>query len=188
MMERNFTQPAEELAAGAAEYVDLKIDEAKLKAARGLSVTFGKLLFSLTLLSLGTIVLTALAFGFVLLLGKLLGSYALGAFIVAGFFALVMLAVFLLRRKLFVNGFVRMFVRLFSDSEIRNIEELEAACDTVSEDLRSKGGDLAAQGEKAKAFYTPANIVATGIRNASGVIPFDRMVLLAIRALKRRMS
>lgn len=116
-MENRFTKSAEELAAGTAEYVNLKIDDLKLRAAKGLSVTLNKLLLSLMFLTLGGIVLTAAAFGCVLLIGKLLGDYAAGAFIVAAFFLLVMLVLFLLRKKLFLNGLVRMFVGLFFDDE-----------------------------------------------------------------------
>ncbi len=116
-MDSPFIKSAEELASGTAEYVNMKIDDLKLRTARGLSVTLNKLLLSILFLTLGGIVLMALAFGGVLLIGKLLGNYAAGAFIVAGFFLLVMLVLFLLRKKLFLNGLVRMFIGLFFGDE-----------------------------------------------------------------------
>ncbi len=116
-MESRFTKSAEELAAGTAEYVNLKIDDLKLRTAKGLSVTLNKLLLSIMFLTLGGIVLMALAFGGVLLIGKLLGNYAAGAFIVAAFFLIVMLVLFFLRKKLFLNGLVRMFIGLFFEGE-----------------------------------------------------------------------
>ena len=59
----------------------------------------------------------AAAFGGVLLIGDLIGSYAAGAFIVAGFFLLVLLVVYLLRDKMFLGGLVRMFIRLFFEEK-----------------------------------------------------------------------
>lgn len=117
MMKNRLTESAEELASGTVEYVNLKIDDLKLRTARGLSVTLNRLLLSFLFLTLGGIVLMALAFGGVLLIGKLMGNYAAGAFIVAGFFLLVMLILFLLRRKLFLNALVRMFISLFFGEE-----------------------------------------------------------------------
>ena len=116
-MESRFTKPAEDLVSGTVDYVNLKIDELKLRTVKGLSVALNKLLLSIMFLTLGGIVLMALAFGGVLLIGKLIGDYAAGAFIVAAFFLLVMLILFLLRKKLFMNGLVKMFVGLFFEGE-----------------------------------------------------------------------
>ena len=114
-MENRFTKPAEDLAEGTAQYVDMKIDDLKLKTVKGLSVTLNRILLSVMFLTLGSIVLMAAAFGTVLLIGKLIGNYAAGAFIVAGFFLILMVVLYLLRNRLFINGLVRMFVRLFFD-------------------------------------------------------------------------
>ncbi len=116
-MNKQFTKPAEDLAASAAEYIDLKVDEVKLRTAKGLSVTLNSLLLSITFLTLGSIVLMAVAFGLVLLLGDIIGSYAAGAFIVAAFFLLLIFVLFLVRKKLFINGLVKMFVKLFFEEE-----------------------------------------------------------------------
>lgn len=116
-MESRFTKPAEDLVSGTADYVNLKIDELKLRTVKGLSVALNKLLLSIMFLTLEGIVLMALAFGGVLLIGKLIGDYAAGAFIVAAFFLLVMFILFLLRKKLFMNGLVKMFVGLFFEGE-----------------------------------------------------------------------
>ena len=112
-----FTRPAEEFVGEVTEYIDLKADDLKLRTAKGLSITLQRLLVAILFLTLGSIMLMALAFGGVLLLGDVIGSYAAGAFIVAGVFALAILAVFLLRRKLFVNSFVQMFIKLFFEEK-----------------------------------------------------------------------
>ena len=50
-------------------------------------------------------------------LGNWLGNYAIAAFIVAGVFALLTLILFLLKNKLFVNGFVRLFAKIFFEDK-----------------------------------------------------------------------
>lgn len=117
-----FSRPAERLAEDAAAYIDLKVDELKLRTAKGLSVTLNRLIISILFLTLGSIVLMALAFGGVLLLGDLIGSYAAGAFIVAGFFLLLMVLLYFVRNKLFLNGFVKLFVGLFFEMMVRKKE------------------------------------------------------------------
>lgn len=112
-----FSRPAERLAEDAAAYIDLKVDELKLRTAKGLSVTLNRLIISILFLTLGSIVLMALAFGGVLLLGDIIGSYAAGAFIVAGFFLLLMVLLYFVRNKLFLNGFVKLFVGLFFEND-----------------------------------------------------------------------
>lgn len=116
-MENRFAKQAEDLAKGTAEYVDMKIDDLKLRTVKGLSVTLNRILLATMFLTLGSIALMAAAFGLVLLVGALIGSYWGGAFIVSAFFLLLMLVLFLLRRKLFLNGLVRMFMKLFFEDE-----------------------------------------------------------------------
>ena len=111
------------MASGAVEYVDRKVDELKLRTVKGLSLTLSKVLVATIMISLGTIVLMASAFGGVLLLGDLIGSYAAGAFIIAGVFLLALIVLFLVRKKLFIGGFIKLFLALFFDEE--NAEEVQ---------------------------------------------------------------
>lgn len=112
-----FTKPVEDLGEKASEYVDLRIDELKLGAVKGLSVTLGKLLYILLVLFVVSVILIAIAFGGVMWIGELIGSYAGGAAIIAGFFLIVLGVLFLLRKKLFRNTFVPLFVNLFFEED-----------------------------------------------------------------------
>lgn len=112
-MDREFTRPAENLGRSTAEYIDLKIDEIKLRTAKGLSITLNRIFLAILFISLGSIVMTATAFGCVLLIGDIIGSYSAGAFIVAGFFLMVMAVLWALRKKLFLGSLVQLFIRLF---------------------------------------------------------------------------
>lgn len=122
-MDKEFSRPAEELGKSAADYVDLKVDEIKLRAAKGLSVTLNRILLAFLFLSLGSIVMTALAFGGVLLIGDIIGSYSAGAFIVAAFFALLAFLLWLVRKRLFLNGLIQLFVRLFFENSGDGIDD-----------------------------------------------------------------
>ena len=112
-----FTRPVEDLGKEAAEYIDLKVDDLKLRTAKGLSMTLSKLLYMLLILFVISLILTALAIGGVMWIGELIGSYAGGALIVAGFFIIVLVVLILLRKRLFRDTFVPLFAKLFFDEE-----------------------------------------------------------------------
>lgn len=123
-MENEFRKPAEDLAGSTADYINLKIDEVKLRTAKGLSLTLNRLFLALLFFHLGSIVLTALGFGAILLIGDLVGSYSAGAFIVAGAFLLVIALLWAFRGRLFLNGLIRLFIGIFfSDND--NSDEIQ---------------------------------------------------------------
>ena len=99
------------------KYLDLKVDELKLKTIDGLSIGVGKILSLMTVLMLAAIVLAAFSFGTVLLLGEALGSWAAASFIIGGVVLLLMLGVLLVWKKLFVNVFVKLFINIFYGNE-----------------------------------------------------------------------
>ena len=108
-----FSKPLEDLSGSARDYVDLKVDELKLSAVKGLSLSVSKILALMLIIGVGTVVLLAICFGLVLLLGEALGSYAAGALIIAGALLLVFIVLILLRNRLFESRFVRLFAQLF---------------------------------------------------------------------------
>lgn len=112
-----FTKPIEDLGKNASEYVDARIDDLKLRTVKGLSMTLGRLLYMLLVLFIVSVILTALAIGGVMWIGELIGSYAAGAMIVAGVFAVLLAVVILLRKRLFRDTFVPMLIRIFFDED-----------------------------------------------------------------------
>jgi len=98
-------------------YVELKIDDLKLKAVDGLSVGVSRILSLMVVLMLGAIVLAAFAFGTVLLLGDFIGSWAAAAFIIGSVFLIALVVVLLIWKKLFVNIFVKLFIDIFYEKE-----------------------------------------------------------------------
>lgn len=112
-----FTKPIEDLGKNASEYVDARIDDLKLRTVKGLSLTLGRLLYMLLVLFIVSVILTALAIGGVMWIGELIGSYAAGAMIVAGVFAILLAVVILLRKRLFRDTFVPILIRIFFDED-----------------------------------------------------------------------
>lgn len=112
-----FTKPIEDLGKNASEYVDARIDDLKLRTVKGLSMTLGRLLYMLLVLFIVSVILTALAIGGVMWIGELIGSYAAGAMIVAGVFAVLLAVVILLRKRLFRDTFIPMLIRIFFDED-----------------------------------------------------------------------
>ena len=113
----NFEKPLQDLATDAKAYVDLQVDDLKLKVTKGLSLSLAQVLSMLLVVISLSGVLLALGAGCVLLLGKWIGSYAGAAFIMAGVFALATLTLFLNRKKMFVNGFVKLFAGILFEQE-----------------------------------------------------------------------
>lgn len=113
----DFTRPVEDLGQKTTEYIDLRVDELKLKTAKGLSLTLSKLLFMLLVLFVVSIIMISIAVGGVMWIGELVGSYAGGAAIVAAFFLLVLGVLVLLRKRLFRNTFVPLFIDLFFEEK-----------------------------------------------------------------------
>ena len=78
---------------------------------------------TLLFLSIGGMVLTTAAFGLILLIGQMTGNYAVGAFIVAAVLLLLLIILVLLRKKLFINGLIRMFIGLFFEEKDEDEED-----------------------------------------------------------------
>ena len=112
-----FSRPAEDLSREAQEYIDLRLEDVKLRTVKGLSVTASKLVGMILLLGIAINLVLVLSFGIILLVGELIGSYAWAALGVA---ALLGIGPWILLRKrdtLFRDTFVPLFVKLFFNDD-----------------------------------------------------------------------
>lgn len=109
--------PKDRLDSEIRKYLDLRLDDLKLKAVDGLSVGVSRVLALMVVLMLAAIVLAAFAFGTVLLLGDLIGSWSAAAFIVGGVFLLLLIAALLVWKRLFTDLFVKIFIGIFYGNE-----------------------------------------------------------------------
>lgn len=98
-------------------YLDLRLNELKLKTIDGLSIGVSRVLSMMLVVMLGAIALAAFAFGAVLLLGDLIGSWAGAAFIVGGIFLIVLSLLMIYWKRLFVNIFVKLFIGIFYEKD-----------------------------------------------------------------------
>lgn len=118
-----FIQPAEDLSRKAQEYIDLRLDEVKLSAAKGLSISVSKLVGMVLLVGMATNLILVLSFGLILLLGELVGSYAWAAIGIAVLLGITLWILIRKRNSLFKDTFVPLFVNLFfSDDDDEKAE------------------------------------------------------------------
>lgn len=109
----DFKKPIEDLVGDIRDYVDLKTDDIKLKATKGLSVSIARVLSTLVLLFVLGLLIITLTVAFVLVIGHLTGNYAIGALIASGIFLVAFIILFAQRKKLFTDSFIEMFVNIF---------------------------------------------------------------------------
>ena len=99
------------------KYLDLRVDDIKLKMVDGLAVGISRMLALMLLMLLSAIVLAAFSFGIVILLGELIGSWAAAAFIVGGVLLMILALLVVVRKRLFVDIFVKLFIGIFYGKE-----------------------------------------------------------------------
>lgn len=112
------SKPAEELTREAKEYLDLRLDDVKLRTAKGLSISLSKLVGMLVIVGVALSLLLVLSFGIILLAGELLGSYAWAALGVAALLGFALWILIRKRETLFKDTFVPVFIHLlFSEDD-----------------------------------------------------------------------
>ena len=193
------SEQAEKVLQEASGYVDARVEGVKVRTVKGLSQGISALSRLLLLVMLGSVLLLALSFAFVLWLGELLGSYALAAFIVSGVLLLIFAVCFLLRKRLFRNTFIPLFQDILSPEtpvEEPTLEKLEDAI--LESDLRAKKQEelVKTRLSQARDSYTPRQILNRGLR-LLGTTPiigrnrkptFRRVAGSLVRALIRKIK
>ncbi|MFA7033994.1 MAG: phage holin family protein [Bacteroidales bacterium] len=115
---KEFTQPVSDIGDSAKEYVNIKIDEFKLKTTKQLSSAVNIIFAWILIAFVAIFTLSFLAVALGLWVGELLSSQVYGFLIVGGVFLLVTIVLIICRKKLFINAMVRTFVKiLFKNDE-----------------------------------------------------------------------
>ena len=99
------------------EILNLRTDALKKNIITSLSVGFSRGLSILIMAMILLIVLTMLAFAFIILLGEAMGSLSGAAFIVGGVYITGAVVLFLMRKKLFLKMFTNMFTDIMNTEE-----------------------------------------------------------------------
>lgn len=71
-------------------------------------------------------------------------------------------------------------------SGIRDIDSLDRACRAAAEKSSAKKTEVLGSLKDVRESCTAARLFALGLRGVSSAVPFDRIVLMAIRLLRRR--
>ena len=97
------------------EYLGARTEYLKKRVVAGLSFGFSRTLAVLIMALLAVVVLSVLAFAFIMLIGEVMSSFTAAAFIVAGVYLLAFIILFIFRKKLFLKMFAKMFSELSDD-------------------------------------------------------------------------
>ena len=97
------------------DYLGTRTDDFKKRIVIGLSLGFSRTLAILLMGMLAVVLLSVLAFAFTLLIGEAIGTFSGAAFIVAGVCLLALIVLFILRKRLFLKMFARIFSEIAED-------------------------------------------------------------------------
>lgn len=73
-------------------------------------------------------------------------------------------------------------------SEIKTMEDLERAQRSVRAGLDAKKEAVRCSVMGVRESYSPSNIMMSGLRAVSSVIPVDRILLVAVEAVRKKFS
>lgn len=170
-------------------YVDGRFTELKLKVVKALSQSLAFVCGMLFFIMVLAIMLGVLALALIQWLNTLVGT-PFGTLIVAGFFALLALILFLLRKSLFRSRFVSMFAQLLFDegSEINSFSDLRKAEQKTAEDIRKCSEEARRTIDGLKVRLSPLNLLAELFEKSSEVIDNAGSVFKSAKALFRNIT
>ena len=113
MGEENRNGRLEDIQQTIKDYVNLRVDEYKLKGVENFSILSNKVLVILIATMLGAVILQLLGFAVAFMIGEITGSTALGFGFTAMVLAIALLIIYVKRETLFLNRMVRMYVKMF---------------------------------------------------------------------------
>ena len=102
-----------EISRTAREYVEIRIDEYKLKGVENFSIISNKVLVILIATMLGAVILQLLGFALAFFIGDILGSTALGFAIVALMLGFALAVIYAKRDTMFINRMIQMYMKMF---------------------------------------------------------------------------
>lgn len=73
-------------------------------------------------------------------------------------------------------------------SGITKLSEIDEACRHLRQEIRRKGEGIRDGISGIREFYSPTRLFASGLRRVWTVIPFNRLLLLAIERVKSLLS
>ena len=149
------------------EYVDLRLNQAKLKASKVLCRSLSMVLSMFLVVGVLLIVLGLVAYALLYWLNSAVGA-PWGTLIVLCFFLIVLAVLWIFRKKLFSNMFVKFFT---DDDSIRTSEDLDRAICLVDSRVEDHHRESK---ESLSGFKTAFSAAGKGLRLASMITRFCR--------------
>lgn len=106
------------------DYIDVRVGLVRLGLVERTSMLLGNLMVAFIALFLGLALMIFLGFALLEIFTEIFQSRVLGACTTAGFFALMLILLFGLRKNL-IRSFASMFVRILTDDKEDDDEEIE---------------------------------------------------------------
>lgn len=160
--------PADKLVRETTGYINAQFDDLKLRSIKGLSEGTSALAGLLLIFIMIGALVTAISFAFVLWIGELLNSYALGALIMAGILLLILVVLFLLRKSLFKDNFVTMYTNIFYQKEeskpvgLKTQEGLDMAIWNAENRIKEQEQDISSALTEFKDYYSLKHLLGIG--------------------------
>lgn len=147
------------------QYADLRVREARLKMSRSVSAVLSRALAAVLLIIVLGIVLGLVAVVLIQWLNGLLGA-PWGSLAVLGLFIVVLLVLWLLRKRLFRGFFINI---LTGDGKIHSMEELDREILRVDSGIDSCHAEMK---EFCSGLNSACGIARTGLKIGSALIAF----------------
>lgn len=136
----------------------MQIDRFALKGAEKMSWFSNKVIVTVIYIVSAMVLFLLLCFALSYFFGELLGSNALGFLCTSGIVLIVILIVFLLRKKLFANQMARMYTKLLlGDEGVKNMDELKVKEQIIEARIESKEEVIVAEYHAFKGMINPKN-------------------------------
>jgi len=120
MKDELHTNPLEDTASAIRDYVDLKVDEAKLNIAESLAKILSKLIYIIVMMVIGGLAAVFAAVCICKWIAIISGSEILGPVIMLGIFILLGLIFFLRKHSVLMDSNLRMFLHIFFERDAKD--------------------------------------------------------------------
>lgn len=111
------SDPLEEFGTSIKDYLEMRKQEAKLHLVEHLSFLSARIVNFLLVLVVGSVSIFFLTSALSIWLCELIGSDIAGPLIVGGIFLIALLIIIMLRKKMFTDSMVRVFIEIFFNNK-----------------------------------------------------------------------
>lgn len=189
------TKPLKEITGEVRSYINLRVAQLSLSFSKVFARLNAVVVLAVILLLLAGMVMLMLSFAFVLWYGSKAGTYYHGFLIVALFYVLTGLLVYLFRRKLFIDPVIRSIMRRINEDlaaeglipRVRNTLELETQLELISLKIKQSEHHIEAKFAEMGESLNPANLAKQLIGGllSSSTVAISLLDLL-VRLLRRK--